>query len=77
MNNNELKQIDLENRTCCYFDDIINIIDLDLYNILIDKKSYENVLNYAVAYKTAYDGKPLEIIFCKVDKFKKMVELNI
>ena len=32
--NNELKGIDIKNRTCYYFDDIINIVDLDLDNIV-------------------------------------------
>ena len=36
----KLKQIDLENHPCYYFDDIINIIDLNLYNILTDTKSF-------------------------------------
>ena len=29
---------------CYYFDDIINIEDFDLNDILIDEKSYENIL---------------------------------
>ena len=37
--NNELKEIDIKNRTCYYFDDIIKIEDLDLDKILIDEKS--------------------------------------
>ena len=31
--NNELKEIDLKNRTCYYFDDIIKFEDIDLDNI--------------------------------------------
>ena len=41
--NNKLKEIDIENRTCYYFGDIIKIEDFDLNNILIYKKSYENI----------------------------------
>ena len=35
----ELKEIDIKNRTCYYFDDkmIINLLDFD--NILLDKNS--------------------------------------
>ena len=33
-------EIDIKNRTCYYFDDIININDLDLDNISLDEKSY-------------------------------------
>ena len=42
--NNELKKIDIQNSRCCYFDDIININDLDLANILLKEKSHENIL---------------------------------
>ena len=34
----ELKETDIKNRTCYYFDDIIKDIDIDFYNILLDKK---------------------------------------
>ena len=39
--NNELKEVDINNRLCYYFDEIININDLDLDNIFLDKKSYK------------------------------------
>ena len=44
----ELKQTNIKNRTCYYFDDIIKIEDLNLDNILTDKKSYENILVYKI-----------------------------
>ena len=34
----ELKETDIKNRTCYYFDDIIKDIDIDFNNILLDKK---------------------------------------
>ena len=37
MNNSKLKETDIKDCTCYYFDDIFNINDLDLHNILIDK----------------------------------------
>ena len=40
---NELKEIDIINCTCYYFDDIVKIENLDLDNILMDEKSYKNV----------------------------------
>ena len=46
MNNNKSKEIHIRNHTCYYFDDVINIYDLDLDNILLDEKSYENILIY-------------------------------
>ena len=44
--NNEFKEINTENRTCYYFDDMTNINDLDLEHILLDEKTYENILIY-------------------------------
>ena len=42
--NDELKEINIKNRTCYYFDDITRIEDLDLDIILKDEKSYEIIL---------------------------------
>ena len=42
--NYELKEIDIKKRTCYYFDDIININNLDPNNVLSD----EIILNLAV-----------------------------
>ena len=46
----KLKDIDIENHTCYYIDDIIKIEEFDLCNILIDKKSYKNILVYNISY---------------------------
>ena len=76
-NNNELKETNIKKFTCYHFDDTVNINDIDLNNILIDEKSYENILIYDVSYKTLYNVKPLRIIFNKVDEYiKKMTKLN-
>ena len=37
--NDELKQIDIKNCTCFYFDDITRIENIDFDDILSDKKS--------------------------------------
>ena len=66
MNNNKLKEIGIKNHTYFYFDDIINIKNLD---ILSDGKSYENTLIDDVAYKTPHGAKNLHIIFNKTDKY--------
>ena len=44
MADNKLKQIDIKNNTR-YFDDLININDLDFGNLL-HKKSYDNIFLY-------------------------------
>ena len=68
---NKFKKIDIKNYTCYYFDDIININDLNLDNILIDGKSYENILIYNAANKTSYGEKTLRINFDKVDRYSR------
>ena len=56
--NNKLKEVDIKYRTCYYFDDIIKIEDFDFNNILINEKSYENILDYGISYKTLIGAKP-------------------
>ena len=52
--NNELKEID---------DDIISINHLDLDNILLDEKLYENVLINNASYKIFYGAKSFMYYF--------------
>ena len=66
--------MNIKSRTCYYFDDINKIEDLDLDNILIDEKSYENILVYNISYKTLIDAKPLRIRFDKIDGFIRVYE---
>ena len=55
--NKKIKQIfDIKNGTCYYFDDIININDLNL-DILLVEKSYDNILIYDISYKSPYREK--------------------
>ena len=49
--------------------DIISIKDLNLANILFDKKYYENILIYDVSYKRPYGAGPLCIVVDEVDEF--------
>ena len=39
----ELKKINIKNRTCYFFDDTMRVIDIDFSDILLEKKSYENI----------------------------------
>ena len=50
--NDELKNTDIKNLTCYYFDDIIKIADFNLDNSLKEEKSYNNIFVYNIAYKT-------------------------
>ena len=55
-----------------YFDDIMRIIDIDFNTILLDKKSYKNLLIYNISHKTFIGEKPLRIWFDKIDGFMKI-----
>ena len=74
MENNELKNVLIKNRTCYYFDDIIKLKDFDIDNILIDKKSHENILIYDISYKTLIGAKSLRIRFDKIDRFIRIYD---
>ena len=67
--NNELIEINIQNHTCYYFDDIISINELDFHDILLDEKAHQSVLIYDIAYKTLYGAKAFCIIFDKVDGY--------
>ena len=47
----ELKEINIKNRTCYYFDDIMRVRDIDFRDISLDEKAYktfENILIYDI-----------------------------
>ena len=66
---NELKEIDIKNRMCYLFDDIITDRDIYSVDILSDKK-YITV--YDLSYKTSTVPKPLRIGFNKLDEFTRL-----
>ena len=72
MENNELKKVSVKNRTWFYFDDIIKLQDFHLDNILIDKKSHENILIYDISYQTSICLKHLQIKFDKINGIIKI-----
>ena len=66
---NELKETAIKNRVCYYFDDIIHGTDINLSNILLDKKLYEHISVYLISYKIQTGQKSLHIRFDKTDEF--------
>ena len=62
---------------CCYFDDIMRVLNIHFSDILLDKKSYENILFYNISYKTFMGAKSWRIWFEKIDSLKFMMELDI
>ena len=57
----ELKEIDIKNRTYHYFNNIVAVSDIYSGNILLDGKLYENILIYDILYKTFLVSKTLRI----------------
>ena len=76
--NDELKEINISNRTRYYFDDIIIFETFDLGNIVIDEKSYKHILVCNVSSKNLIDAKPYVLYSVKyMDLFEFMTELQI
>ena len=50
--NDKSKEINIKNRLCYYFVDIITNEDFDFDNFLLDEKLYRNILIYDISYKT-------------------------
>ena len=74
--NYELKEINIKNHTSYYFDDQIKFKDFDLDNILIEEKSYKNILVDYISSKTWIVDKPLCIKFNKVDECVRVYDGN-
>ena len=72
----ELKEIDLKNRTCHYFDDIIRDLNIDFDNISLEEKSYKNkyemILSYDISYKTLIGPDQLSVKSDKINGFIKI-----
>ena len=75
---NKVKNIDIKNRTYYFFDDIINIKNLDPNNIKIDEKSYKNIFIYHIDYmKIKINSEnPLYLIFNKVNGYFEEINGN-
>ena len=65
----KVKDIDIKNRRCYFFNDIVNIKNFDPNNIKIDEKTYKNIFIYYIVYGTIkeyikiYSVNPLYLIF--------------
>ena len=56
-----IKEINIKNRTCHFFNDMINIKDFDPNLLKIDKKSYKKIGTYQIAYIIAKDSDYVKI----------------
>ena len=48
----QVKQIEIKNRTCYFYNNIINIEEFNSNLLKIDKKSYKNINIYYTGYIT-------------------------
>ena len=69
MGNNEFEKVRIKKRTSYHFDETMKREDFDIYNILIDGKSRENIFIYDISWKALIGPKSLRIRFNKIDEF--------
>ena len=72
--NNKLKEIDIKNYMCNYFDGLIKIEDFNFSNILINEKSCKNTLVYDISCKTLIGARTLRIRFEKINGFIRVYD---
>ena len=81
---NKFKDIDIKNHTYYFFDDIINIKNIDPNKIKIHKNSYKNILFYYIRYVKIKDSKyiksnsvnPLYLIINRVHGYIEKINKN-
>ena len=80
-----IKEINIENRTYYFFDDMINIKGFDSNLLKIAKSPYKKVDVYYIGYITMKDSdylkinsvNPLYLIIDQMDTLKKKMKINI
>ena len=65
---NRLREIDINNGTYYFSDDIINIKNVDPNTLKIDEKSHSNILIYYINYVAPISIKPLYFIINNVNE---------
>ena len=50
-----IKDINIKNRTYCFYDDMVNIKDFDTNFLKIEKKSFKSIAIYYIGYITKKD----------------------
>ena len=79
---NKVKDINIKHRTYYFFNDNIDIENVDLSNIKIDEKSYKNILIYYIRYVKIkeyvkiYIVDPLYLIFRYLNGYAEEINRN-
>ena len=81
---NKVRDRDITNRTCYFFNDMINTKNFDPNNIKIGEKSYKNIHICYIVCVTLKDSKyvkinsvnPLYLIFIKVNRYFEEINGN-
>ena len=81
---NKFKDVNIKSRTYYFFNDVINVENLDPNNIEIDEKSYKEILIYYIGYVMTKDSKcvkiysvnPLYLIVSKVNGYFEEINKN-
>ena len=72
----QVKELNIKNRTYCFFNDMINIEEFDSKLLKIDKKLYKGIDIYYIGYiiikkigdcENTYSANPLYLIIGEVD----------
>ena len=56
-----IKEVNIKNQTCYFFDDMINIKNFDPSSLKIDKKSYKSIDIYYIGYINVKDSDHVKI----------------
>ena len=64
-----LKEINIKNLTCYFFDDIIYIKSVDPKKIIIDEKLHHNILIYYIEYMTVKNLSYVKLIMDKTNGY--------
>ena len=66
MANNKVEEINIDNFSYYFLDELINIKDPDFQKITVDQKSFEDLISVILDIKFHMVAKPLYIIFYKI-----------
>ena len=76
----KIKDINIKNRTYCFYDDMVNIKDFDSNLLKLDKKSFKHISTYYIGYMTKKDRyrinsvNPLYLLIHEIGGFIEEIE---